>query len=67
MDKEYEKLSDMPLHTELSGDDYTILKVPGGLIYTLSRENGVGGYDMSSCFVPFEQIFCSKPRKENKQ
>ena len=37
------------LHTK---EGYEILRVPGGWIYTRFSENGNGGNDMSSCFVP---------------
>ena len=38
-------------------EPYEILRVPGGWIYTRFCENGTGGYDMSSCFVPFNNEF----------
>ena len=36
---------------------YEVLRVPGGWIYTRFCENGTGGNDMSSCFVPFNDEF----------
>jgi len=39
---------------ELNGpENVQILRVPGGWIYTTYVENGTGGYDMSSVFVPW--------------
>ena len=38
-----------------------VLRVPGGWIYTRFCENGTGGYDMSSCFVPFDNEFQVTP------
>ena len=38
-------------------ESWEILRVPGGWIYTRFCENGTGGYDMSSCFVPFDNEF----------
>lgn len=44
----------MDIHDELTPHELlTILRVPGGWIYTVFCENGTGGFDMSSCFVPF--------------
>ncbi len=45
---------DLKLHEEYGIDNNTmVMRVPGGWIYTSSYENGTGGTDMSSCFVPF--------------
>lgn len=38
-------------------EPYEVLRVPGGWIYTRFCENGTGGYDMASCFVPFDNEF----------
>ena len=44
------------LHTN-SQEAYEIMRVAGGWIYTRFCENGTGGYDMSTCFVPFNNEF----------
>lgn len=54
-----------PIYTMNLGDclqpngseSINILRVPGGWIYTSYSENGTGGYDMSSCFVRFDNEF----------
>jgi len=40
-------------------DDIQIRRVPGGWIYTTYVENGTGGCNVSSCFVPFNNEFQS--------
>lgn len=52
-----EPLYEMELNSKHHFDDYEILRVPGGWIYTRFSENGTGGYNMSSCFVPFDNEF----------
>ena len=38
-------------------EDSWALRVPGGWIFINYRENGTGGTDSSSCFVPFNNEF----------
>lgn len=40
-------------------EDTWALRVPGGWIFTIYRENGIGASDSSSCFVPFNNEFQS--------
>jgi len=46
----------------LNYGSYTVLRVPGGWIYTFYSESGTGGYDMSSCFVPYSLEFQEQPK-----
>lgn len=43
-------------------EPYEVLRVPGGWIYTRFTENGTGGYDMSSCYVPFDNEFVGRSK-----
>lgn len=48
----------MELHESLHHEDgFSVLRVPGGWIYTSYSETGTGGYSQSSCFVPFDNEF----------
>lgn len=40
-------------------DESFVVRVPGGWVITYYRENGTGAYDMSSCFIPFDNEFQS--------
>lgn len=50
----YEDLKNMKIHDRLNLQKGVteVLRVPNGWVYTTYIENGTGGYDMSSCFVP---------------
>ena len=37
--------------------DREIHRVPGGWIYVFYNQNGAGGYNLTSCFVPFNNEF----------
>lgn len=50
-----DRLFEMELHEELypkNNANLLILRVPGGWVYERYSENGTGGYDMCSTFVP---------------
>lgn len=54
--KAYSKLVEMDMHEQTNFDDYDILRVPGGWIYSRTEENyGAGGINVSSTFVPLVQ------------
>ncbi len=60
MNTQTNPMYEMELHdaVTLEGPQATaILRVPGGWIYTFWTENGTGGYDQSSAFVPFNNEF----------
>jgi len=62
MDRE---IYNMGLHDtlELTGpENIQMLRVPGGWIYSIYVENGTGGYDMSSCFVPRNNEYDGKTK-----
>ena len=48
----FKELHDMEVHETISFDNYEILRVLGGWIYTYYSENGMGGFNCSSVFVP---------------
>jgi len=50
--KDYKDLMDMEIGEAFHVEYYEVLRVPGGWVYTRFSENGTGGYEMSSCFVP---------------
>ena len=51
-------LYEMELHDELQVcDTVWATRVPGGWVYTTIAENGTGGLDSTSCFVPFDNEF----------
>lgn len=58
-EKEIQEMINMDIHDSYftfnvdGGEgDYEYTRVPGGWIYSKTVENGTGGFDMSSCFVP---------------
>ncbi len=50
-------LYSMKLHEQLASPGLIITRVPGGWLYTDYSENGTGGVDQSTCFVPFNDEF----------
>ena len=51
-------LYDMKLHARIDlSNTLDVIRVPGGWIYRTSIENGTGGYDLSTCFVPYDNGF----------
>ena len=50
-EEELDLIYKMELHDALQFDDYEMLRVPGGWIYTRFTETGTGGYSCTSCFV----------------
>jgi len=55
-----DKLYNMGLgdETRLEVGTYAF-RVPGGWIFWKESENGAGGWNMTSCFVPFDNEFMS--------
>jgi len=49
------EIYNMKLHEilSLSYQSIRVIRVPGGWIYESYSENGTGGYDLTSCFVPY--------------
>ena len=57
-ERERKAMYAMKMHDQIElWNGLDILRVPGGWIYITSSENGTGGYDMSSCFVPYDNQF----------
>jgi hypothetical protein len=52
-----EKMYDMGLNDTIGTYNGEITRVPGGWIYRTDSENGAGGYDVTSCFVPWSDEF----------
>lgn len=51
---------DMELHDEMRvTDNIHATRVPGGWIYTTSRQSGIGKVAINVCFVPFNNEFQS--------
>jgi hypothetical protein len=49
---------DLDIHDEMQvTDDTWATRVPGGWLYQTLRDNQIGGFDMTSCFVPFDNEF----------
>ena len=42
----------MNLHEGIGFDNYEVVRVVGGWMYTQVAESGMGGFNLSSCFVP---------------
>lgn len=62
------ELYQMKIHEikHLTGtESYEVICVPGGWIYTRFIENGTGGYDMSSCFVPRDDDYTGHIKKRS--
>lgn len=57
-----EEMYDMKLNDTIGTHNGEITRVPGGWIYRADCENGNGGYDMTSCFVPWNNEF--QPEKK---
>lgn len=57
--QELDPIYKMDLHDVLTMSQHAtqIMRVPGGWIYMSHSENGAGGYDMTSCFVAFNNEF----------
>lgn len=56
----------MELHEvlHLNDGELEILRVPGGWVYTTYCDNGVSGYSLTSCLVPYSDEFRSPEAKE---
>lgn len=53
-----QQIYSMTLHDELElWQGLEVLRVPGGWIYKEWRENGTGGVDMCTTFVPYHNEF----------
>ena len=56
-----DNIYDMKLHEEIDlGNFISVLRVPGGWIYTTNEGISESGYDASSCFVPYSKEFRPK-------
>ena len=54
------------LEPNISDYDIRILRVPGGWIYNQFVENGTGGYNMNSTFVPYNNEFIGERFKDDR-
>ena len=52
-----EDIYKMALHDNLENKYQDIVRVPGGWVYVFYADSGTGGYNVSSCFVPYSEEF----------
>jgi hypothetical protein len=52
-----DKIYSMTLHEVIHFKHIEIVRVPGGWTYTRFAKNEHGGFETSSCFVPFNNEF----------